>query len=110
MQVMPRTAQGHADVVAGELTHDRLFDPAVSIMLGADVLRRNWEAYPADIPRIAASYNAGRGSTRRWDRHHYRDEIAWIEAIPCLASTRLAGSRQLDWPVLGDEKLNLMRP
>jgi len=83
MQVMPATAGDHPEGIEGELTRERLREPAVNIRIGANVIAAIQRHYGADVARLATSYNAGRGRTRQWDTARGDLElIAWIESIP----------------------------
>jgi soluble lytic murein transglycosylase len=70
MQLMPSTA---IDVAArrGELqpTADQLFDPAVSLRLGAAEMGRLLEVFGGRWASAVAAYNAGEAQARQWLDH-----------------------------------------
>ena len=67
MQLMPATAVrvGRA-VGAGVIRPDDLFDPAVSLRLGAAELDRLRTAFGGFLPAAIAAYNAGEAQARLW--------------------------------------------
>ena len=85
MQLMPRTALDHDDVIDGQATPDRLKTAEINIPVGIDhiaMLSRNYDGHPV---AIVAAYNAGGGRINSWLRRQPNDEIAlWVEDIPIL--------------------------
>ncbi len=67
MQLMPATAVRVGRTVgAGEIRPDDLFDPAVSLRLGAAELDRLRTAFRGFLPAAIAAYNAGEAQARLW--------------------------------------------
>jgi soluble lytic murein transglycosylase len=100
MQLMPRTARGHAEDVEGEITIERLAQPAVNIRIGANFLAHLGRHMDGDVLLMAASYNAGRGAVRRWlERNPLEDPGLWIEAVSSTQtrnySKRVLGSLEV---------------
>lgn len=87
MQLMPRTAAslaGRRALKGADL--EVLYDPNVNIALGQRYLGQllGRQSPPNDLLRTAASYNAGPGNLRRWERRmdHDDDPLMFIESIP----------------------------
>jgi soluble lytic murein transglycosylase len=68
-------------------SRDELFDPAVSVPLGAAYVRELLDRYDHQIELTLAAYNAGPVSVARWLPDHFVDADVWIENIP-YAETR----------------------
>jgi len=67
MQLMPQTAeQVSARLGDAPPTADGLFDPAVSLRLGAAELARLVSAFGGFVPAAVAAYNAGEAQSRLW--------------------------------------------
>ena len=75
-----------------------LFDPATSILLGADRLRTLLDQFDGQIPAALAGYNAGPNAVMRWLPGKPTDSDVWIENIP-FGETRVYVQRIL-WHVL----------
>jgi len=89
MQLILPTAR-----IAGKalgLPHDRiaLKRPSVNIPLGARVLGKYRDQFPADPLLAIAAYNAGPGAARRWrrDRPGVSFDL-WVELIPYVETRR----------------------
>ncbi|MCA9562845.1 MAG: lytic transglycosylase domain-containing protein [Myxococcales bacterium] len=83
MQLMPRTAEGHAEGVEGEITIERLAQPEVNIRIGANFLAHLGRHFENDPIRMAAAYNAGRGRVNSWiGERPYDHPALWVEDIP----------------------------
>ena len=87
MQLMPGTAaevDGRRAFRGQEL--ELLYDPNLNIELGQRYLTRLLARpqAPNDLLRTAASYNAGPGNLRRWERrmNHGEDPLLFMESIP----------------------------
>jgi soluble lytic murein transglycosylase len=83
MQMLPLTA-----VAVARRWHlkppsrDALFEPAVSVPLGAAYLRELLSKYAGNIALALASYNAGPAAVERWTPLKPIDPDIWIENIP----------------------------
>lgn len=80
MQVMPATAAEHRQGVPEDAD---FAEPAINILIGANVLDGLLNRWPDDIMRVAVGYNAGPGRVRQWDRRF--GEVLpedWMDAIP----------------------------
>ncbi|MEM8825432.1 MAG: lytic transglycosylase domain-containing protein [Pseudomonadota bacterium] len=79
MQVMPATARslGHRGTDAD------LYDPVVSIELGAAYLRRLHGRFGNDLPLVIAAYNAGEGAVEKYGRKipPYRETRNYVERV-----------------------------
>lgn len=67
---------------AREPTRSELFEPAVSIALGAAELGHLIERFGGQLPVALAAYNAGPGAASRWWPSEPREADIWIENIP----------------------------
>jgi soluble lytic murein transglycosylase-like protein len=87
MQLMPATGRFIArEIGAKPPTGDRLYDPALNLMLGQAYvahLSRDAEIGP-NLFRMVAAYNFGPGNLRRWERRadHGDDPLLFIESLP----------------------------
>ena len=82
-QLQLATAQSAARRIgAREPTRSELFEPAVSIALGAAELGHLLERFDGQLPVALAAYNAGPGAATRWWPDEPRDADIWIENIP----------------------------
>jgi soluble lytic murein transglycosylase len=73
------------------LPHDRvsLKRPSVNIPLGARVLGKYTEQFPADPLLAIAAYNAGPGAAKRWQRERGGASFdLWVELIPYVETRR----------------------
>lgn len=120
MQLMPATARGHDDDLAQPATPERLKLPEVNIRVAVDHLfhlARQKKSHPV---LMAAAYNAGAGSVRKWTRSPRTRQIAlWVEDIPYkqarhytkrvigsyLAYQILLGRTDIDNRVIDDARL-----
>jgi soluble lytic murein transglycosylase len=75
-----------------------LFDPAISIQLGAARLRTLQDKFDGQIPAALAAYNAGANAVMRWLPSKPVDSDVWIENIP-YGETRVYVQRVL-WHLL----------
>jgi soluble lytic murein transglycosylase len=85
MQMQPATAAAvakrwHLPVPS----RDSLFDPAVSLPLGAAYVRELLDRYDNQLELCLAAYNAGPVSVSRWLPRQTVDADIWIENIPYL--------------------------
>jgi soluble lytic murein transglycosylase len=83
MQMLPVTAAAvarrwHLPVPRRE----NLFDPAVSVPLGAAYLRELLDRRAGQLDLALAAYNAGPGPVARWQPLAAVDADVWIENIP----------------------------
>jgi len=83
MQMLPVTAAAvarrwHLPVPRRE----NLFDPAVSVPLGAAYLRELLDRRAGQLDLALAAYNAGPGPVARWQSLAAMDADVWIENIP----------------------------
>jgi soluble lytic murein transglycosylase len=88
MQMLPATAAAVAR--RWQLPHlrkDALFDPSVSIPLGAAHLRELLDRHEGQLTLSLAAYNAGSTAAARWLPSHSMDADVWVENIP-YAETR----------------------
>jgi len=85
-----------------------LFDPAVSILLGAAHLADVIEEFDGQLPVALAGYNAGENAARRWLPNREIDSDVWIENIP-YNETR-AYVRRVLWQKLVFKWLETGRP
>jgi soluble lytic murein transglycosylase len=88
MQMLPATAAAVAR--RWHLPHlrkDALFDPSVSIPLGAAHLRELLDRHEGRLILSLAAYNAGSTAAARWLPSHSMDADVWVENIP-YAETR----------------------
>ena len=77
MQLMPRTARGHAEDVDGEVTIARLAEPEINIRIGANFLAHLARHLDSNPVLMVAAYNAGRGAVGRWLRSRPFEESGW---------------------------------
>jgi soluble lytic murein transglycosylase-like protein len=93
MQLLPRTAASVHDEYhfRGE-NRQLLHDPVLNVALGQRYLRRlmNHQRVGSNLLRLAAAYNAGPGTLRKWDKvmGEGDDPLLFIESLPVL-ETRL---------------------
>jgi soluble lytic murein transglycosylase len=85
-----------------------LFDPAISIPLGAARLAELLEQFDEQLPVALAAYNAGENTAERWLPDEAIDSDIWIENIP-YNETR-AYVRRVLWHSLVFEWLDTNRP
>jgi soluble lytic murein transglycosylase len=85
-----------------------LFDPAISIPLGAARLAELLEQFDEQLPVALAAYNAGENAAERWLPGEAVDSDIWIENIP-YNETR-AYVRRVLWHSLVFEWLDTNRP
>lgn len=89
MQLMPRTGAAMAEKVGlAAYDVDDLYSPSVNAQLGSTYLAQLIEEFGANMPLVAAGYNAGPSRARAWieaygdPRTTETDAIDWIEHIP----------------------------
>jgi soluble lytic murein transglycosylase len=83
MQMQPSTAQGVARRwQLAPLPANALFDPTLSIQLGAAHLRDLLDHYGGQLDLTLAAYNAGIAAVARWLPASPIDADVWIENIP----------------------------
>lgn len=63
-------------------TADALFDPQVSVVLGAAHLKDLLDRFGGQLPLALAAYNAGPGAVQRWLPTGEMDPDIWLENIP----------------------------
>ncbi len=81
-QVMPATGAEIATAAGvADFQELRLEEPALSIDFGARYLAVQLRAFPGDVFRAVAAYNAGGGAVRRWDIASADPDI-FVELIP----------------------------
>ena len=85
-----------------------LFDPTVSITLGAARVAELLEQFDGQVPVALGAYNAGEGAAARWLPPHAIDSDVWIENIP-FNETR-AYVRRVLWHSLVFRWLDTGRP
>lgn len=87
MQLMPRTASfvGRESYLRGRGKY-RLFEPDLNLELGQRYIQHllGQKSVSGDLFRLAASYNAGPGNLRSWERavEHGDDPLLFIESLP----------------------------
>lgn len=84
MQLLPKVAKKYAKAnqVPFKKAED-LFEPKVSIALGAAHLRQLWDNYEGRFILATASYNANKKAIKGWLETRYRgDSLEFIEDIP----------------------------
>jgi len=89
MQLMPATAMRVGrSVGAGAVRPDDLFDPEVSLRLGAVELDRLRTAFGGFLPAAVAAYNAGEAQARLWLSHCGPgcDEATYVATISFRAT------------------------
>jgi soluble lytic murein transglycosylase len=84
MQVMPFTGDKMAKLAGiKEFTSSQLFQPSISVKVGAKYLQRLAKKFDYSIPLIAAAYNAGPHRVEQWLYNFgYLDADEFIEHIP----------------------------
>jgi soluble lytic murein transglycosylase len=83
MQMLPATAIAVAHRWHLSLPiKDGLFDPSISVPLGAAYLRELLDHYAGQLCLTLAAYNAGSASVARWLPQRPMDADVWIENIP----------------------------
>ncbi|HKV53312.1 MAG TPA: transglycosylase SLT domain-containing protein [Candidatus Binataceae bacterium] len=81
MQLMPRTADRYAvSAGLGGASLD-LYDPNVSVQIGAVYLRGLMGMFGDDKFKAVAAYNAGEQAVERWNASHPGDDDQWVENI-----------------------------
>jgi soluble lytic murein transglycosylase len=83
MQLQPATAvalakRAHLPVPNGA----SLYDPNVSIVLGAAYINELFERYQGELAQTLAAYNAGSWAVTRWQPPVALDADIWVENIP----------------------------
>ncbi len=83
MQMQPATAvalakRTHLPVPSGA----GLYDPNVSIVLGAAYIKELFERYHGELAQTLAAYNAGAWAVTRWQPPVVLDADIWVENIP----------------------------
>ncbi len=84
-QVQPATARGVAQRAGvPQFTPEQLYDPAVSLKIGAAVLKGMLDAHGENVPQTLAAYNAGPNRLAQWLAWgiRYREPAEFIESIP----------------------------
>src|SRR5579883_2347546 len=84
-QVQPATARGVAQRAGvPQFTPEQLYDPAVSLKIGAAVLKSMLDAHGENVPQTLAAYNAGPNRLAQWLAWGipYREPAEFIESIP----------------------------
>jgi soluble lytic murein transglycosylase len=83
VQLMPRTARGHARPLGLASNPSALKQPTVNLRIGARLLRELLDRYDGNVALVAAAYNAGSGAVDRWLRERTTDALdEWVERIP----------------------------
>ncbi|NTU76864.1 MAG: transglycosylase SLT domain-containing protein [Alphaproteobacteria bacterium] len=82
MQIMPATAKG----LAGSVSKDKLFDPAINLTLGQEYVRQlvNQPQIGDNLMLVLAAYNGGPNRVARWSANapSARDPLLFMESIP----------------------------
>ena len=99
MQLMPATGRFIARAInAREPSHERLYDPAVNLLLGQAYISHLFrdDAIGPDLSKMVAAYNGGPGNLRKWERSNgdHGDPLLFIESIP-VSETRMFVERVL---------------
>lgn len=89
MQLMPKTGAAMAEKLGvAEFETDSLYDPVLNAQLGSAYLAQLIEEFGANMPLVAAGYNAGPSRARDWlsrygdPRGGGVDPVDWVEHIP----------------------------
>jgi soluble lytic murein transglycosylase len=81
MQLMPATARGHARLIPGDVTRDKLLSPWPNIRIGVGHLFMLADDFSNHPVKMIAAYNAGGGAVNSWASDH-TDIALWVEDIP----------------------------
>ncbi|WP_420795396.1 lytic transglycosylase domain-containing protein [Desulfofalx alkaliphila] len=89
LQIMPDTGMWIADQMGRtDFNPDQLYNPEISINMGAWYLSNLKKEFPGDQALILAAYNAGRGNVSNWlENGYWTGETKNIDQIP-FAETR----------------------
>jgi soluble lytic murein transglycosylase len=108
MQLMPGTAREQAGKMGIGYDYGRLTtDPAYNVSLGSAYYARLLDTWGGNHVLAVASYNAGAGNVRKWERAYGdprqpgTDVVRWIERIPFM-ETRGYVQRVLENSVVYD--------
>ncbi len=83
MQVMTHTGRKVAAMIGKKIEGPDLFEPPVSVEIGARYLQRNLKKFKGKIPLAAAAYNGGPHRVHKWLYQFGRlDMDEFIEHIP----------------------------
>jgi len=87
MQLMPATAGYMAKRRFRGRSRNKLYDPALNMMLGQKYLRYliRHDGVEGNLFMMAAAYNGGPGNLAKWKRRalpHSKDPLMFIESIP----------------------------
>lgn len=81
MQIMGSTGKGLAQGLG--LGPYSLFDPEISIQMGARFLKYLLSSNQNDLKWASIAYNGGPGNLRKWKRNHYRGDFNhFLEELP----------------------------
>ncbi len=84
LQIMPDTGSWIAEKIGkADFTPDQLYNPEISIRMGAWYLADLKKEFAGDQALILAAYNAGRGNVKQWlENQHWTGETKTIDQIP----------------------------
>ena len=82
MQLLPRTAARIVDQLGREGPAPDLFEPAVNIELGTWYVAALQKRFKAQLPLVAAAYNAGPRAVVDWARGAPTETDLFVERIP----------------------------
>ncbi|EQA47239.1 transglycosylase SLT domain protein [Leptospira broomii serovar Hurstbridge str. 5399] len=81
MQIMGATGKGLAQGLG--LGPYSLFDPEISVQMGARFLKYLLSSNENDLKWASIAYNGGPGNLRKWKRNHYRGDFNhFLEELP----------------------------
>ncbi|TGK00994.1 lytic transglycosylase domain-containing protein [Leptospira semungkisensis] len=85
MQIMGATGKGLAHGLG--LESYSLFDPEISIQMGAKFLKYLLSSNENDLKWASIAYNGGPGNLRKWKRNHYHGDFNhFLEELPSKES------------------------
>jgi soluble lytic murein transglycosylase-like protein len=86
MQLIPSTAARVAKQIGMPApAHEKLFEPDISLTLGAHYLKSLLDRYSNNWHKAIAAYNAGENAVDRWEKEITTDDMEeFVERIPYL--------------------------
>jgi soluble lytic murein transglycosylase len=81
MQLLPSTAERYAASAGVAASPLDLFDPTVSVQLGATYLRALLGMFGGDMFKAVAAYNGGEHAVAGWIAKYPGDDDQWVENI-----------------------------
>ena len=81
MQLLPSTAGRFALTAGATGSPLNLYDPALSVEVGATYLRSLLEMFGGNIFKAVAAYNAGEKAVSGWNAKYPGDDDQWVENI-----------------------------